>query len=698
MRLIALLTLPLMVSVSSADEPLKKSRLIARPEAHPTLVNPACSHCRDEAKRRADLLKPDDPVLSWTRGYSEGGAIPIRFFLNPYRVISDSYGVFVFDPDAGYARGFEASYEFRFHGWRDGVMVMKHKDGTIYSCLSGVAFDGPNKGTRLKAVPTLTSTWGFWLKHYPNAVAYHMFDKYQPAELPTKEHPDALESRGKPDSRLEGNGQVLGVWTGRSARAYPVTALEQSGLLRDESDGETLALLWEPETRTAAAYRMVASQPRKYKAPQPDDTGVSPANAGVPIPAGTAVQPARKVTLTLSTTASSRRFIDAETQSTWDIAGRCVEGTLKGWTLEWVDSVQVKWFAWAAEYPQTTVYSSDKSAPPAKPKTADAKTADANKAIKEVAGTAEFLRLLPKPFATVQAVDAKNGRVTLLIDGEIEPKVWPVEPDAEIKVGGWWGRLEQFQPGDRVWAWLKLDRKKKPVGVIMLADEISEFDFHGSLRQNQKGPPKFSAAQIEARRSEQKAWLRKRWTDEGLPGTLTRYHVFSGEVELALDHEAMRWGRALKLGDVTHLQADPPIKAVVKMATPWRERTMVRLVVGELEAAELKLGQRLRLKMAPPTDAVEKSAYPPDIGQPRSKPERIDWFLASIYCTCGVSKDVCTGHFYTLASCNPNGCGMPRHMRNTIAKMIDQGRTDEQIFDEILSDSGPLLLRPHLMP
>ena len=66
---------------------------------------------------------------------------PIRFFLNPYRVISDSYGVFVYDPDAGYARGFAPPpYDFAFHGWRNGVMVMKHKDGTLYSCLTGKAF------------------------------------------------------------------------------------------------------------------------------------------------------------------------------------------------------------------------------------------------------------------------------------------------------------------------------------------------------------------------------------------------------------------------------------------------------------------------------------------------------------------------------------------------------------------------------
>ena len=670
--------------LSIAGEP----PFVIKPEAFTTLVNPACSHCRDEAKRRAGELKPEDRILAWTRGYSEGGAIPIRFFLAPYRVISDSYGVFVYDPEAGYARGFSPSYEFRFHGWRNGVMVLHESDGTLYSALSGVAFDGPKRGTRLKPVPTVVSDWGFWLENYPNAVAYHMFDKYQPVSLTAKDHPDSVRSQGTSDPRGKKTQEVLGVWTGKSARSYPIDVLAKRGFVQDVLDGEPLVVLWEPRTRTASAYRPIASQPRKYKGPEPDASGVSKPDAGVPIPEGTPIVPPRKLTIESAKSAPGG-YRDVETQSLWDVTGRSSEGSLKGYTLEWVDSVQVKWFAWAAEYPETSIYED-----PAPVKAA----ADANKAVKEVAGTAEFLRLLPKPFATVQAIDPQARTVTLLADGEQAPKTWPLEPDAEVKVSGWWGRLEQFKPGDRVWAWLKLNRKKDPVSVVMLADEITEFDMHGSLREASKAKPRFPASDVEAKRTEQRAWLRNVWVDQGLPGTLTFHHVFSGELELTLDHEAMRWGRSLTIGEIVHLQSEPPIKAVVKSVSPWRERTVVRLVVGELESSELKIGQRLQLKMTPPAETVENSVYPPDIGRPRSRTERIEWFLASTYCTCGVDQDVCTGHFYTLASCNPNGCGMPNSRRKKVGEMIDRGLTDQQIFDDLLRQDGPLLLRPHLRP
>ena len=348
--------LPPVCSEAFAQDHQQRPTLVIKPDAFSTLVNPSCSHCRDEAQRRAGELRPDDRVLCWTRGYSEGGAIPMRFFLAPYRVISDSYGVFVYDPDAGFARGFAPSYDFRFHGWRNGVMVMRHQDGTLYSALTGLAFDGPKKGTRLKPTPTLVSDWGYWLEHYPNAVAYHMFDKYKPTELPTKEAADSVQSRIKADQRLEPQTAILGVWTGKTSRAYSISALEKTGMLSEQVDDEQLLILWEPKTRTAAAFRPVAEQPRKFKAPTPDAHGISQPDEGVLVPEGTPAMPARKLSLHAAARADVGRFEDGETKSLWDVAGRCVAGTLKGWTLEWVDSVEVKWFAWSAEYPDTTIF------------------------------------------------------------------------------------------------------------------------------------------------------------------------------------------------------------------------------------------------------------------------------------------------------------------------------------------------------
>ncbi len=368
---------------------------------------------------------------------------------------------------------------------------------------------------------------------------------------------------------------------------------------------------------------------------------------------------------------------------------------------------------------------------------------------REIAGTAEFLRSVPKRYALLTGIDAPRRRVTLLIEGEGLAKEWTVAADAEVKVAGWWGRLDQLTRGDRVWVWFQTARRGQPTGVSMLADELSEQDMHGPgmtveartdttftvkpaagpsrtvsiqkadyYRGRGKGPRDqirvgdkiylqstaagarliLDAAALEARRADQKAALRRRWLRDGLPGTVVFLHRFSGEMEVMLDHEAMRWGRTLRAGDKVSLPAQPPIAALVKHVRPWRERTEVRLVVAAADQADLHLGQRISLRREAPPAEVDDAELPPDLDRPRGRAERIEWFLASIYCTCQIKGNACTGQFYTLASCNPNGCGMPHHMRQVLVDKIARGLTDKQIFQELLKENGPGLLRPHLLP
>ncbi len=323
-----LLLLCVMAVSGRADEPIDLE-LILRPNAHRTLVNPQCSHCVDESRRRAGELRDDDRILAWTRGKYDGGGIPYRFFLVPYRVISDTYGVFVFDPDAGFARGFEPSLDFTFCGWRKGVMVMKHKDGTLYSTLSGRAFAGPRAGDRLKPIATVTTNWGYWRSAYPGSVAYQMLDKYQPIAIPAAASQDSLRSRAPLDARLPASEEVLGVEIDGRARAYRLSDLESTGgVLVDHLAGQDFHVLWYAPTRSAAAY-----------APTIEESS-----------------PAARVSLDFESQRMAAPFTDRKTKSHFGIEGRAHDGPLEGKTLRWIDSVQCRWFAWAAEHPQTEIY------------------------------------------------------------------------------------------------------------------------------------------------------------------------------------------------------------------------------------------------------------------------------------------------------------------------------------------------------
>jgi hypothetical protein len=303
------------------------AKSIYRPEMFETLVNPACSHCVDEARRKAGELRNDDRVLAWIRGKYDGGAIPYRWFLVPYRVISDTYGVFVYDADAGFVRGYPASLDYRFHGWRNGVMVMRHKDGTLFDCLTGLAFDGPRKGERLMPIPTLESDWGVWAQSNPGTVAYAMVSKFQPQSAPKSLLSESRQTRPAPDSRLDSEERVLGLAVGTTSAAWPIKSFGTLPEMRDVTIGDQKAvILWDPRTHTAATY-----------APAIEDKA------------------AEAVTLSVDGTAAEAPWVDKETGSRWSIAGRAVSGPRKGHTLTWLPGVMVKWYAWAAEYPNTTL-------------------------------------------------------------------------------------------------------------------------------------------------------------------------------------------------------------------------------------------------------------------------------------------------------------------------------------------------------
>ncbi len=315
----------LALSVGQTDG--KEAKTLFRPEMFETLINPACSHCVDEAKRKAGALRDDDRVLSWVRGKYDGGAIPYRWFLVPYRVISDTYGVFVYDADADFVRGYPASLDYRFHGWRNGVMVMRHTDGTLFDCLTGLAFDGPRKGEQLTPIPTIETDWGPWLAANPGTVAYAMVPKFQPQAFPAAPLDESRKTRHDTDSRLGAEERVFGLTLNGTSRAWPLKSLGKEAAMRTAPFGSAKAMiLWDGRTRTAAAY-----------APETEGT------------------PSETVNLKAAPGDSGSPWVDSETGSRWSIAGRAVSGSRKGQTLRWLPGVMVKWHAWAAEYPGTSL-------------------------------------------------------------------------------------------------------------------------------------------------------------------------------------------------------------------------------------------------------------------------------------------------------------------------------------------------------
>jgi len=291
------------------------------------LTEPPCSYCSTQDLK--GFIRRDDRVVAWLRAAHNGGAIPIRHFLSGPRVINDTYGLFFYDPDGGFVAAYQKDYGYELIGWRNGVMVAQGPDGTLWSTLSGRAIEGPKKGSRLQRIPSIVTTWGHWLMLHPESTAYNLFDgkRYTPTPLPTKMSETARRSMGQVDPRLKPSVSVLGVEVADSGKAYPLDGLSERDCLRDRVKGRDIAVFWYAPTQTAVAFESkVGNQTLTLYA----DT-VSPETAP---------------------------FKDKETGTRWTLAGRAVDGPLRGKELNWVNSVQCRWHAWSAEFPETEIYDS----------------------------------------------------------------------------------------------------------------------------------------------------------------------------------------------------------------------------------------------------------------------------------------------------------------------------------------------------
>lgn len=291
------------------------------------LTEPLCNYC--STQHRKGLIRPDDRALAWLRSRHNGGAFPIRHFLAGTRVINDTYGLFFYDPDGGYVAAYEKDYGYRFHGRRRGVMVVRGEDGTLWSALTGRALEGPQAGKRLQRVPSLVTTWEHWLMLHPESTTYDLLDgeTYKPVPLPEEITQLTKQSLENVDDRLQPLADVLAVEVGEKSRVYPLGGLPERACLSDTLGDEPLAVFWYAPAKTAVAY-------------------------------------SRKLdgrTLTLyadSISPDTAPFKDKETGTRWTLAGRGVDGPLRGRELKWIDSIQCRWYAWAAENPETEVYES----------------------------------------------------------------------------------------------------------------------------------------------------------------------------------------------------------------------------------------------------------------------------------------------------------------------------------------------------
>ncbi len=141
---------------------------------------------------------------------------------------------------------------------------------------------------------------------------------------------------GNIDERLPALERVVGVELDGTVTAYAFDDVAQAGAINDVAGDVPLVIFHKPGTASALDARTI-SEGRDI-----GSIGVFSRNV-----AGQA--------LTFAANGDGT-FTDNETQSTWSITGKAVDGELAGTQMEAVISFDHFWFAWAAFFPETGVY------------------------------------------------------------------------------------------------------------------------------------------------------------------------------------------------------------------------------------------------------------------------------------------------------------------------------------------------------
>ena len=173
----------------------------------------------------------------------------------------------------------------------------------------------------------MVTDWGYWLMLHPESTAYDLFDgkKYKVTPLPKAMSEEAKQTLGEVDPRLKPTSNVLGVEVDGQTKAYPIDGAGRRACFNDSLANQEIAVFWYEPTRTAVAFsRELGGRTLTFYADK-----ISPESAPIK---------------------------DRETGTRWTLAGRGVDGPLRGKELRWVSGVQCRWYAWAAEYPKTQLH------------------------------------------------------------------------------------------------------------------------------------------------------------------------------------------------------------------------------------------------------------------------------------------------------------------------------------------------------
>jgi len=235
---------------------------------------PAITQPRLIAGSKARYLKKSDRVIGVVIN-GQARAYPLRILIYheavndrigqiPYAVtycpLCDSAAVFD-------RRGPVGEMKFGISGllYNSNVLLYdrrKNQKESLWSQVMAQGISGPRAKQQLKTMPVELTTWNDWQARHPDSKVLSTRTGYRRdySRTPYGRYfttDKLMFPVSKTDKRLKNKVPVLGVWTARAARAYPITEFQKPGAAREidqQLDGRKFRLAY---NRQAKSLRVV---------------------------------------------------------------------------------------------------------------------------------------------------------------------------------------------------------------------------------------------------------------------------------------------------------------------------------------------------------------------------------------------------------------------------------------------------------
>ena len=314
---------------------------------------PAIDKPRFDAVADADKwLQPREPVILFAHA-GEGRAYPLQILIW-HEIANDTVAglpiavtfcplcntSIVFDRRLdGRVLDFGTTGKLRFS---DLVMYDRQTE-SWWQQVTGEAIIGEMTGKRLMFQPSQIISWEMFKQAYPGGkvLSRETGHRRSYGSNPYVGYDDISSSpflyRGPKDGRLPPMERVVTISLNGEDVAYPFGVMEKVRVVNDTAGGRPIVVVFTKGVTSALDGDSI---------PASRDVGT----------AGVFERTLERKVLTFKT--SGVRFIDTQTESTWNILGLATAGPLAGKRLTPVVSGTHFWFSWAVFKPKTRIYQS----------------------------------------------------------------------------------------------------------------------------------------------------------------------------------------------------------------------------------------------------------------------------------------------------------------------------------------------------